>query len=75
MQTTPEFENNLNSILPDANSYSIGLPKYFRANNLKLQASYSKTDFAQGTDISAAELLMQIVFNIRMRKAATIKTN
>jgi hypothetical protein len=61
-QTTPEFENNLNSILLDANSYSIGFTKYFRANNLKLQASYSKTDFAQGTDISAAEILMQIVF-------------
>lgn len=61
-QTSPEFKNNLNSILPDANSYTIGFTKYFIANNLKLQASYSKIDFAQGTDFSSAELMMQIVF-------------
>jgi len=61
-KTNPEFENNLNSILPDSNSYTIGLTKYFVGNNLKLQASYSKIDFAQGNDLSVGELVFQIVF-------------
>ncbi len=61
-QTTPEFENNLNSLLPDASSYTIGFTKYFKGNNLKLQASYSAVDFAQGGTVSTGELLMQIVF-------------
>jgi hypothetical protein len=61
-QTAPEFENNPNAILPDANSYTVGFTKYFKGHNLKLQASYSYVDFAQGVTSGTGELLMQLVF-------------
>ncbi|PRP66244.1 hypothetical protein [Nonlabens agnitus] len=60
--TNPEFENNLSSLLRDSNSYTIGLTKYFLDHNLKLQASFSKIEFAQGDDLNVGELVFQIVF-------------
>lgn len=61
-QTNPEFENNSTSILTDSNSYTVGLTKYFLGNNLKLQASYSKVEFAQGDSLDIGEVVFQIVF-------------
>ncbi|UOB16474.1 hypothetical protein [Abyssalbus ytuae] len=60
--TTPEFEDYSESLLPDANSYTIGLTKYFDNNNLKLQAAYTNTDYAQGPALSVAEIVFQLVF-------------
>lgn len=58
----PEFENQTNSILQDANAYTIGISKYFKGNSLKLQTSYSSINPSVGADISQFQVLMQIVF-------------
>jgi hypothetical protein len=59
---TPEFESNLNSLLTDYSSYTLGLTKYFDNNNLKIQASVSSIDFTNGSNQTIAEFLVQIVF-------------
>ncbi|WP_296316209.1 hypothetical protein [Winogradskyella sp. UBA3174] len=59
---TPEFESNLNSLLTDYSSYTLGLTKYFDNNNLKMQASVSSIDFTNGSNQTIAEFLVQIVF-------------
>lgn len=59
---TPEFESNLNSLLTDYSSYTLGLTKYFDNNNLKMQASVSRIDFTNGSNQTIAEFLVQIVF-------------
>ncbi|MDB9720890.1 OprO/OprP family phosphate-selective porin [Winogradskyella sp.] len=59
---TPEFETNLNSLLTDYSSYTLGLTKYFDNNNLKMQASFSSIDVANGNNQTIAEFLVQIVF-------------
>lgn len=59
---TPEFENQANSILQNADAYTFGITKYFKGNNLKLQASYSSINPASGADISQFQVLLQIVF-------------
>jgi hypothetical protein len=59
---TPEFESNLNSILADYSSYTIGLTKYFDNNNLKMQAAISTIDVATGSNKTVGEFLIQIVF-------------
>ena len=59
---TPEFESNLNSLLTDYSSYTLGLTKYFDNNNLKMQASLSSIDVTNGSNQTIAEFLVQIVF-------------
>ncbi|ULC59565.1 hypothetical protein MBM09_00985 [Flaviramulus sp. BrNp1-15] len=59
---TPEFESNLNSILSDASSYTFGITKYFDNNNLKMQASLTTIDLAQGNNQTIGELVFQIIF-------------
>jgi hypothetical protein len=59
---TPEFESNLNSLLTDYSSYTLGLTKYFDNNNLKMQASVSSIDVTNGSNQTIAEFLVQIVF-------------
>ncbi|MFT4805889.1 MAG: hypothetical protein ACI83B_002819 [Sediminicola sp.] len=59
---TPEFESNLNSILIDYSSYTIGLTKYFDNNNLKIQAALSSIDNVNGSNQTVGEFLVQIVF-------------
>lgn len=58
----PEFKDYTNSILQDSNDYTFGLTKYLDGNNLKIQAAVTKIDYAVGSDITIAELLVQIVF-------------
>ncbi len=57
-----EFKNYSNSLLPDAKSYTFGLTKYFDGNNLKMQAAITNVDFAQGSNLTMAEFLVQLVF-------------
>ncbi|EAZ95237.1 hypothetical protein FBBAL38_09619 [Flavobacteria bacterium BAL38] len=58
----PEFELNPNSILTDFNSYTLGLTKYFKNNNLKLQASFTNIDYAKAENTTLGQLLFQIGF-------------
>jgi hypothetical protein len=60
--TTPEFSDNLSSILPDSNSYTIGITKYFKSNNLKMQAAFTNIDYANNTKMTIAEFMVQIGF-------------
>jgi hypothetical protein len=58
---TPEFESNLNSLLKDDNSFTFGLTKYFKNNNLKMQAAITTINAANGNDQTIGEFLVQIV--------------
>lgn len=58
----PEFNNYNSSILQDSKGYTFGFSKYFDGNNLKIQTAVSKIDYALGSDVTTAELLVQIVF-------------
>ena len=60
--TTPEFSDNLSSILPDSNSYTLGITKYFKSNNLKMQAAFTNIDYANNTKMTMAEFMVQIGF-------------
>lgn len=59
---SPEFENQVASILQKANAYTFGLSKYFKGNSLKLQTSYSSISPSLGNNTSQFQVLMQIVF-------------
>ena len=58
----PEFDANLNSLLPDVNSFTFGLTKYFNNNNLKMQASITSIDNSNTNNQTVGEFLVQIVF-------------
>lgn len=58
--TKPEFQNS-NSILFDSDSYTFGFTKYFKSNNLKIQASFTSINVANGNNKSIGELIVQIV--------------
>lgn len=58
----PEFTTNNNSLLQESDSYTFGITKYFDKNNLKVQAAIQSTEFKQGSKITTAELLFQLVF-------------
>lgn len=60
--TEPEFNNYTNSLLSDTNSYTFGLTKYFKGNNVKMQAAFTNIDFSQGNNVNMGELMLQIVF-------------
>ena len=59
---SPEFESNVNSLLPDMNSYTFGITKYLKGNNLKMQAALTSINNAQGSNQTMGEFLVQIVF-------------
>lgn len=63
--TTPEFNANLNSKLRDMNAVRVGLSKYFKGNDLKIQTAISSiTDNSAVQEITTVrgELLLQLVF-------------
>ena len=57
----PEFEN-ANSIVQELNSWSVGLAKYFKGNNLKIHTALSSYNMAGGDNTLVGELLFQVVF-------------
>lgn len=58
---SPEFDTFQNSILKDTEVYTLGLTKYFKNNDLKIQTAFSS--IRQGNeDVFQAELVLQIVF-------------
>jgi hypothetical protein len=60
--TKPEFENFIGSLLPDSNSYTLGFTKYFKQNNLKMQAAFTSIDYSQGSNMTVIEFVVQIGF-------------
>jgi hypothetical protein len=58
----PEFDSNTESLLVDANAYTLGLSKYFYNNSLKMQAAYTSLNPSKGSSVSQFELMLQIAF-------------
>ncbi|MCY1492282.1 hypothetical protein D3C87_46050 [compost metagenome] len=57
----PEYKENSLSLLSEQEAYTIGLTKYFKGNNLKIQSAFSTLQAATGNTFSA-QLLVQVVF-------------
>jgi len=63
--TTPEFEENLNSVLAEQTATTIGLSKYIKGNALKIQlaaTSLETTVGDQSFSLIRGEVLMSLVF-------------
>ena len=58
----PEFGNNVNSIIKETTGMTIGLSKYFKHNNLKLQTSFSSFSYGDNTSQLSGSFLVQLVF-------------
>lgn len=58
----PEFKDSSNSLLSESNNYTFGLTKYIDGNNLKIQAAITTIDYAQGSNSTMGEFLVQLVF-------------
>jgi len=60
-----KFEDNVNSQLRDMNAIRIGLSKYFKGNDLKLQTAFSSITDNSGLEVVTmlrGELLLQLIF-------------
>ncbi len=57
-----EFEDYIPSLLPNNDSYTFGLTKYFKNNNLKMQASITSVNFEDMNNQTNGEFLVQIIF-------------
>jgi hypothetical protein len=63
--TTPEFEGNASSQLRDRNAVRVGLSKYFKDNDLKLQTAVSSITDNSGLEALTTlrgELVLQLIF-------------
>jgi len=61
--TQAEFDLNPNSVLPGSTALGIGLTKYFKGHDLKVQAAFTNQQFDdERPSIVTAELLVQLVF-------------
>ena len=60
--SSPEFTMMSESILDDMDSYTFGFSKYFKGNNLKLQAAYTNVSTDSDLQGSMFQLLFQIGF-------------
>ncbi|HIF83899.1 MAG TPA: hypothetical protein EYQ79_00220 [Flavobacteriaceae bacterium] len=58
----PEFDMNTESLLQSFDSYGLGISKYLKGNNLKMQLGAYKVDFDSGNEITYGEFLVQIAF-------------
>jgi len=63
--TTPEFSENLNTVLTEQAATTVGISKYFKGNALKLQAAVTALETTIG-DVSSnsirGELLLSLMF-------------
>ena len=59
---TPEFATDANSIIKKTTATTIGFSKYFKQNNLKVQASVSSVKYADNTNKLEGSLIFQVVF-------------
>ena len=58
----PEFASFAGSLLQDTASYTFGLTKYFKGNNLKMQTSFTSLEVENGNNQIIGSFLMQISF-------------
>ncbi len=58
----PEFATNVNSIISETNGLTVGFSKYFKQNDLKLQASFSSMTHSDQSKSLLGSLLFQVVF-------------
>ena len=58
----PEFTDQAASLLQQTSISTLGLSKYFKANNLKIQATASQIKYTNGVDAFKSEVMFQVVF-------------
>jgi hypothetical protein len=58
----PEFGNNVNSIIKETTGMTVGLSKYFKQNNLKLQTSFSSFSYGDNTSQLSGSIIIQLMF-------------
>lgn len=61
-QIMPEFESNLNSVISDMDSWTVGVSKYFKENALKVQAAVSSVNSEANGNTLMGQLLFQVTF-------------
>jgi hypothetical protein len=59
---SPEFASYTNSLLQKTESYSVGLTKYVKEHNLKIQTTFSYLNNAVTGNTQVAELMFQMAF-------------
>lgn len=58
---TPEFEN-VDSVIGSRDGWTLGASKYFKGNDLKVQAAFSQINQTDGSSLTVGELLFQVIF-------------
>ncbi len=58
----PEFATNPNSIISETTGLTVGLSKYFKQNDLKLQATVSSLTYSGNRNELLGSLIFQLVF-------------
>lgn len=58
----PEFEENLNSIVQEQDAWTVGLVKYFKGNDLKVQGTIGSVSQGMDTDLLVGQLMIQAIF-------------
>lgn len=61
-RSSPEFAAYTNSLMQGVNSYTLGLTKYIKGHNLKVQSAYSFLNNANSPNTNVFELMIQIAF-------------
>ena len=59
---TSEFAADANSIIKNTTATTIGFSKYFKANNLKMQASVSSLKYPDNSTKLTGSLIFQVIF-------------
>lgn len=61
-QVMPEFETNVNSVVAEMDSWTVGFSKYFKENALKIQAAVSSVNSEMNGNSVIGQLLFQVTF-------------
>lgn len=61
-RSAPEFAAYTGSLMQGVNAYTLGCSRYFRENNLKLQAAFTQLQNTNGSNTQVAELMFQMAF-------------
>lgn len=61
-RSAPEFAAYTGSLMQGVNAYTLGCSRYFRENNLKLQAAFTQLQNTNGSSTQVAELMFQMAF-------------
>lgn len=59
---TPEFEDNIESVIQDQTGWTAGLGKYWKGNALKTQLAFSSYDIPDGTNYVLGQFMIQAIF-------------